>query len=878
MSHRNRSSSQGSIEHTTRCLVRHSIALVVLAFILLPHSATAALASIDATSNLLSVSLDLSGSSWQIPLEQADTQQSEQISLPIVSGEPPLDGSVGMPTYGILRIDKGMNSRNLPTTSGSIATPRSAGTFIEISEGEEQLPDSSGGANIWTGGHVIYENGAVIPAADREHVYVAQIGNTSTVTDPDSLPVEVKDLYRTPAELPQPESKIDTTDFAQRFQSAGDSYGMRDQVALVWSTDGQTNGVGVEQSALYAWQQAVAIAAIAHSAITESIPVTVGRPVEIAASFPNLAEGDPYVVYVDPVENGYDVVSRIDLKERYGDDIYAITRFQSSSEGLRVVATGFASSEGLVAAKGDQAHNIARISVLDGPGALELAKAIDNLSQASVFLPGIVEHGEFAPKLYSEQGKGFVYQRVRNDVPVYQVQEILVESPEPVRTWYYFSPSESPVSAMGEWLPAVEPDTIVPLIEEYKDVMNVEDDVEVHYRTYHTRNGPVLVATALYDSGDPTSPLNGDIPLMIAVKKKGDWEWLEAVRSEVATAAGFEASATISGWRALTDSTWQKTMKQDANSFQLDDLVMRRVIEPSEGQYSVELQKSLSQARTARQQGKKFHIGSGLVAGIRDFNPEWLWDGDFTQAELIDHATRYIHDVLQDVPDVDTVAVANETLPHLLGMQNLWTERNGIDRTVLLQSIYRYARQIAPDAKLALRDFSVEFAGYPRSDEFYQLIRSLNETEQQEAGSNLIDVAEFQLPLFLDPLLRVDPAMRVANFVTPEARKKMMNALQTNIQRYREIGVEVAITELLIPLDNLPGSRDEKLKLQAEIYHDIYSVCAALGVRVGVHRMYNDKRIEYPPGAADPYPRDENGKKTPAYFAINKAILGGQSQ
>ena len=253
-------------------------------------------------------------------------------------------------------------------------------------------------------------------------------------------------------------------------------------------------------------------------------------------------------------------------------------------------------------------------------------------------------------------------------------------------------------------------------------------------------------------------------------------------------------------------------------------------------------------------------------------------NGNFTQDEMLEHASRYVRDVLEGVPDVDTVAVANEMLPHLLGKQNLWTERNGIDRTLLLQTIYRVAREVVPNAKLALRDYSVEFADFARSNEFFDLINSLNKQEMTVNNRRLIHVAEFQLPLFLKELIGVDPAMNISNFTTADNRARMMDALKRNIERFQEIDVEVAITELFVPLNNLPGNNVDQMRLQAQIYHDIYQTCAEMGVRVGTHRLYDDKKVEYPTGGTSPYPRDEKGKKTPAYFAINQGILSGQSE
>lgn len=105
----------------------------------------------------------------------------------------------------------------------------------------------------------------------------------------------------------------------------------------------------------------------------------------------------------------------------------------------------------------------------------------------------------------------------------------------------------------------------------------------------------------------------------------------------------------------------------------------------------------------------------------------------------------------------------------------------------------------------------------------------------------------------------------------------MMEKLRANIRRFREIGVGVYITELFIPTDNFPGTMEEKLVLQASIYADIHRIGAEEGIGITIFRPNSGTlpQYAYPPPEENalPYPRDQNYKPLPSYYAINAAIL-----
>lgn len=385
----------------------------------------------------------------------------------------------------------------------------------------------------------------------------------------------------------------------------------------------------------------------------------------------------------------------------------------------------------------------------------------------------------------------------------------------------------------------------------------------ITYRQFSDKNGLPFVVAMTTDN----------TPLLMYDTANG---WREVTRGELGTKKGMLIGVSASGWKVLQDKRYAETLISDANLFQNNDFSMWSVLEPTQGKInSIEWNKVLYLDALAQQHHYTISAGSGIIWGYPDALPTWLKNGRYTQAQLLSIADQHIETFLTPIKgDVQRVAVVNEALPHLLGIPNFWIDTNHIDRDVLLQRSFRKARQVAPNAELSLRDYSVEFAGYPRSDDFFNLIKRLNDEEKASNGRNLIDAAEFQLPLLAPFLIGKDPAMNPSNFIDSGKRAQMMEKLRDNIRRFKAIGVNVYITELLLPIDNLPGTLKQKLDLQASIYADIYRVCAEEGVGVVIFRQNQSHDImEYPQGSTEPYPRDENYNPLPSYYAINAAIL-----
>jgi endo-1,4-beta-xylanase len=228
-------------------------------------------------------------------------------------------------------------------------------------------------------------------------------------------------------------------------------------------------------------------------------------------------------------------------------------------------------------------------------------------------------------------------------------------------------------------------------------------------------------------------------------------------------------------------------------------------------------------------------------------NPDWLTNGTWTPAQLStllnDHIATEVGRYKGRLAAWDVVNEPfNEDGTY---RQTLWY--NGLGTGYIAQALTA-ARAADPAAKLYINDYNVEGVG-AKSTALYNLVKSL------KAQGVPIDGVGLQAHLIVGQV----PA-----------------TLQQNIQRFADLGVDVAITELDIRM-TLP-SDSAKLTQQAADYKAVVNACVAVARCAGVTVWgFTDSDSWVPStfpgqGAATPY--DENYAPKPAYYAIAEALGG----
>ncbi|WP_329532794.1 endo-1,4-beta-xylanase [Streptomyces sp. NBC_01450] len=267
-------------------------------------------------------------------------------------------------------------------------------------------------------------------------------------------------------------------------------------------------------------------------------------------------------------------------------------------------------------------------------------------------------------------------------------------------------------------------------------------------------------------------------------------------------------------------------------------------VEPTRGTYNwAEADQIVAFAQAHNQQVR----GHTLVWHSQ--NPSWLTNGTWTSAQLgsllQDHITTEVTRYKGKLAAWDVVNEPfNEDGTY---RSTLWY--NGLGSDYIAQAL-TWAHAADPSAKLYINDYNVEGVN-AKSTALYNLVKSLKERGVP------IDGVGLQAHLILG---------------------QVPSTLQQNIQRFADLGVDVAITELDIRMQ-VP-SDSTKLTQQAADYKAVFDACVAVSRCYGVTVWgFTDSDSWIPDvfsgyGAATPY--DENYAPKPAYYAIASS-LGGTS-
>jgi endo-1,4-beta-xylanase len=91
------------------------------------------------------------------------------------------------------------------------------------------------------------------------------------------------------------------------------------------------------------------------------------------------------------------------------------------------------------------------------------------------------------------------------------------------------------------------------------------------------------------------------------------------------------------------------------------------------------------------------------------------------------------------------------------------------------------------------------------------------------------------------------------------------------IQTLKSYGMPIYLTEFDVDMSKVPGTSEEKNRIQAQIYKNVFKACVDLGVCRDVYFWETGDKYSWPGGTATMY--DDDLKPKPAYFAIRKVLL-----
>ncbi|MGY1455600.1 endo-1,4-beta-xylanase [Streptomyces sp. SS8] len=313
-----------------------------------------------------------------------------------------------------------------------------------------------------------------------------------------------------------------------------------------------------------------------------------------------------------------------------------------------------------------------------------------------------------------------------------------------------------------------------------------------------------------------------------------------ATLGELAQAKGrYFGSATDNP--ELSDTQYTRILGSEFGQITVGNTMKWQYTEPSRGRFDYTAAEEIVDLAESNGQSVRGHT---LV--WHNQLPSWV--GDVPAGELLgvmrDHITHEVDHFKGRLAHWDVVNEAFEEDGSR--RQSVFQQKIGDG---YIAEAFKAARAADPDVKLYYNDYNIEGIG-PKSDAVYEMVKS-----------------------FKAQGIPIDGVGMQAHLITGQVPA----SLQRNIQRFADLGVDVAITELDIRM-TLPRTAAKDAQ-QAADYGAVVEACLAVSRCVGITVWdYTDKYSWVPsvfPGEGAALPWDEDFAKKPAYHAIAAALGGG---
>ncbi len=305
----------------------------------------------------------------------------------------------------------------------------------------------------------------------------------------------------------------------------------------------------------------------------------------------------------------------------------------------------------------------------------------------------------------------------------------------------------------------------------------------------------------------------------------------------LAKARGMEIGTAVRGDVLKRNRAYRQLVAAQFSTVTPENEMKWELVEPTRGDYEFgPADDIVKRAREAKQKVR----GHTLVWHFQ--LPGWvrqLGRDDLRQA-MREHIRTVMEHFSEDVGVWDVV---NEPIADGGGLRpSVFARRLGPG---FIEDAFRTARVADPDAKLYLNEIGAEGIG-PKSNRLYEIVRDL------KARGVPIDGVGFQTHANLQGL----PADFVAN-----------------MQRFRALGLDVAITEADVALKLPPSPAD--LQVQADIYAQIVRACLAVKCASLTFWGYTDGRSwisETQAGMGAATLLDDALRPKPAFSAVQQAL------
>ncbi len=241
-----------------------------------------------------------------------------------------------------------------------------------------------------------------------------------------------------------------------------------------------------------------------------------------------------------------------------------------------------------------------------------------------------------------------------------------------------------------------------------------------------------------------------------------------------------------------------------------------------------------------------------LVWGEKNFLPNWLKSGNYTQAQLLNILHQDISTVVGHYKgQVAEWTVVNEAFTrsqHIYGLDDWWADHIG-EGTTYIDDSFIWAHQADPKAKLLLNDFD-------------------NETE------NSVSNAEYNY--VKGALARGVPIEGIGmQMHINAADPPSVTAVIQNMQRFKALGLPVYVTEFDVNINSVKGTNTYKNQLESQINYNMVRACIESESCVSFDEFGTtdkDNLLKWLGGTdSHSYLFDSRYRPTPAFYAFRQA-------
>ncbi|MBB6118960.1 endo-1,4-beta-xylanase [Nocardiopsis algeriensis] len=297
-----------------------------------------------------------------------------------------------------------------------------------------------------------------------------------------------------------------------------------------------------------------------------------------------------------------------------------------------------------------------------------------------------------------------------------------------------------------------------------------------------------------------------------------------------------------------SDKRYRRILADQFSSVSPENQMKWEYIHPEQGEYDFGMADAIVEFAERHGQDVRGHT---LLWHSQ--NPEWLEEGDFSEEEL----REILHDHITTVVGryagrIDQWDVANEIFDEsgqLRTEENIWIRELGPE---IVADAFRWAHEADPEAELYFNDYGVEDVN-AKSDAYHELVRELL--------SEGVPVHGFSAQVHLS------------------MQYGFPSSLQENLQRFDDLGLGTALTEVDVRMQLPENGRPTwaQLEQQADYYGRALSAC--LGVEGcdsftiwGFTDKYSWVPVFFEGEGAATVMWDNFGPK-PAYFSLWSALL-----